>query len=83
MTLLQITSLHDLPTFKDMVTYYGPYLSLILILTVAICFVQKRGFNKIVKVKDEENKRLIEREQTLNDRIVFMIDKEIGYRRNK
>lgn len=88
MVLLQVDSISQtinnrLPTFKEIVQYYGPYLGLVLILIVAILILQFVWFNKLLKSKNEEIKRLAESEQKLSDRILLMIDKEIGYKKTK
>ena len=70
-----------LPTFAEMIQYYGPYLGLVLSLIIITLILQYIWFNRIIKAKNEEIKRLAEREQVLNDRIVFMISEEIGYRK--
>lgn len=69
-----------LPTFSEMIHYYGPYIGLVLSIIIAIVVLQYIWFNKMLKAKNEEIKRLIEREQKLNDRTLFMISEEIGYR---
>jgi hypothetical protein len=79
MIYLQVT----LPTWREIVFNYGPYLGLVLVLIIAILILQRRWFIRVLKAKDEEIKRLVEREKDLNDRIIHMIDKEIGYKKNK
>ena len=69
-----------LPTFSEMIYYYGPYVGLVLSIIIAIVVLQFIWFNKMLKAKNEEIKRLIEREQKLNDRNLYMISEEIGYR---
>ena len=76
-------NLNKLPTFNEITKVYGPYLGLLLILIVVILILQYRWFIKVLKSKDAENKRLIEREQSLNERILHMLDKEIGYKKNQ
>jgi hypothetical protein len=68
-----------LPTFSEMIHYYGPYIGLVLSIIIAIVVLQFVWFNKVLKAKNEEIKRLVEREQKLNDRNLFMISEEIGY----
>lgn len=68
-----------LPTFSEMIHYYGPYIGLVLSIIIAIVVLQFVWFNKVLKAKNEEIKRLVEREQKLNDRYLFMISEEIGY----
>jgi hypothetical protein len=71
------------PTLSEMIQYYGPYLGLVLSLVIAILILQFLWFNKVVKAKNEEIKRLADREQKLNDRYLFMIDEEIGFRKRE
>lgn len=70
-----------LPTFNEMVTYYGPYLGLVLSLIIAILILQFVWFTKISNFKNEEIKRLIEREQALNERVLHLISEEIGFKK--
>ena len=79
--LLQASSLtSSLPTFSEMVKYYGPYLGLVLTLIVVILILQFVWFGRILKAKNEEIKRLVEREQELNTRILHMLNEEIGFK---
>jgi hypothetical protein len=68
-----------LPTFSEMIHYYGPYIGLVLSIIIAIVVLQFVWFKTVIKTKDEEIKRLVEREQKLTDRTLYMISKEIGY----
>jgi hypothetical protein len=70
-----------LPTFSEMIQYYGPYVGLVLSLIIAILFLQYIWFQKTLRAKNEEIKRLADREQKLNDRLIHMINEEIGYRK--
>ncbi len=72
-----------IPTFSEIVKYYGPYLGLVLVLLVAILVLQFIWFSRLLNAKNDEIKRAVEREQELNDRILHMIDEEIGYRKKK
>jgi ABC-type bacteriocin/lantibiotic exporter with double-glycine peptidase domain len=71
-----------LPSFEQMIQYYGPYLSLVLLLIIAILILQFIWFNRVLKAKNQEIKRIADREQKLNDRLLHMIDEETGYRKN-
>lgn len=71
----------QLPTFSEMIEYYGPYVGLVLSLIIATLILQFVWFQKILKAKNEELKRLADREQKLNDRLIYMISEEIGYRK--
>jgi len=71
------------PTLSEMIQYYGPYLGLVLSLVIVILILQFLWFNKVLKAKNEEIKRLADREQKLNDRYLFMIDEEIGFRKRE
>lgn len=72
-----------LPTLSEMIHYYGPYIGLVLSLIIVILILQSFWFNRTLKAKNEEIKRLVEREQKLNDRLLYMISQEIGYRRKE
>ena len=73
----------SLPTYDELVKYYGPWLGLIVALVIAFLIMQFIWFRKVLKSKDSEIKRLVERENALNDRVLSMIDQEIGYRKKK
>jgi hypothetical protein len=81
--ILQTNLTQRLPTFGEMVTYYGPYLGLVLSLIIVILILQYRWFGKIIGAKNEEIKRLVEREEQLNARVLHMISEEIGYKKKK
>jgi hypothetical protein len=66
-----------------MIRYYGPYLGLVLSLIIAILILQFVWFKKVLKSKNEEIQRLVEREKELSQRNLHMIDKEIGYRKSQ
>jgi hypothetical protein len=68
-----------LPTFSEMIHYYGPFVGLVLSIIIVILVLQYIWFKRVLKAKNEEIKRLVEREQKLNDRYLFMISQEIGY----
>lgn len=70
-----------LPTFSEMIEYYGPYVGLVLTLIIATLILQYIWFQKVIKSKNEEIKRLADREQKLNERLIYMINKGIGYRK--
>ena len=70
-----------LPTLSEMIQYYGPYIGLVLSLIIAILILQYIWFKRVLKAKNEEIKRLADREQLLNDRVIFMISEEIGYKK--
>jgi hypothetical protein len=70
-----------LPTFSEMIQYYGPYVGLVLSLIIVTLILQFIWFQKILKAKNEEIKRLADREQKLNDRLIYMITEEIGYKK--
>lgn len=72
-----------LPTLSEMIQYYGPYLGLVLSLVIITLVLQFLWFNKILKAKNEEIKRLADREQKLNDRLIHMINDIIGYKRRE
>lgn len=68
-----------LPTFDEIINYYGPYLGLVLSLIILLLILQFIWFRRILKAKNEEIKRLAKNQEKLNDRILHMIDAEIGY----
>lgn len=72
---------YRLPTLSEMIQSYGPYVGLVLSLIIAILVLQYIWFKRVLKAKNEEIKRLADREQTLNDRVIFMISEEIGYKK--
>jgi hypothetical protein len=72
-----------LPALSEMVHYYGPYLGLVLSLVIVILILQHLWFNKVLKSKNEEIKRLADREQKLNDRYLYMIDQELGIKKRE
>jgi len=72
-----------LPTLSEMIHYYGPYIGLVLSIIIAIVVLQFVWFKRVINTKDEEIKRLVEREQKLTDMYLFMISKEIGYPRKE
>ena len=76
------TKLGSLPTFSDMIHYNGPYVGLVLSLIIATLILQYIWFQKVIKAKNEEIKRLANREEQLNDRVLYMISKEIGIRKS-
>jgi hypothetical protein len=69
-----------LPAFSELVSWYGPYLALVLSLVVAFLVMQYVWFIKLVKAKNKETERLAEREKVLFDRNMYLIDKHIGYK---
>jgi len=66
--------LRKLPSFGDMISYYGPFLGLILVLITIICVAQFVWYRKLVKAKNEEIDRLVGRENELNKRLMKFID---------
>ncbi|MFL5748940.1 MAG: hypothetical protein ACJ751_29980 [Niastella sp.] len=72
-----------LPTFSEMIHYYGPYIGLVLSIIIAIVVLQFVWFNRVLKAKNEEIKRLVDREQKITDRYLYKIDKDIGYPRKE
>lgn len=85
-TLLQIhenigSSLDKgLPSFSEILHYYGPYLGLIIVLIIIILILQYYWFKRLVNAKDEEIKRLVEREQEISERLIHLIDVKIDYK---
>jgi ABC-type bacteriocin/lantibiotic exporter with double-glycine peptidase domain len=81
MFLLQADELTKrLPNFQELVTYYGPYLALLLIIIIAFLIMQYVWFSRVLKSKNQEISRLVTREKELNDRLLSMIDKKIGFK---
>jgi hypothetical protein len=72
-----------LPTLSEIIHFYGPYLGLLISLVIVILILQSIWFGKVLKAKNEEIKRLADREQKLNDRYLHVIDQEIGFRRTQ
>jgi len=69
-----------LPTLSEMVHYFGPYVGLVLSIIIAIVVLQFIWFNRTLKAKNEEIKRLVDREQKLNDRILYMLSEDFVYK---
>ena len=67
-----------LPTFKELVSWYGPYLALVLGLVIAFLVMQFVWFSRLISAKNKEISRLVTREKELSDRVLHMIDKKIG-----
>jgi H+/gluconate symporter-like permease len=80
---LQITSkipketdvLRKLPSFSEMVSYYGPFLGLVLVLIILLVIAQYVWYRKLIKAKDKEIERLVKREEELNKRLLKFADK--------
>jgi hypothetical protein len=72
-----------LPTLSEMVQYYGPYLGLVLSLVIVILILQSIWFKKILKAKNDEIKRSADREQKLYDRLMHLINEEIGFKKRE
>jgi hypothetical protein len=67
---LGITRVLDkLPTFKEIIQSYGPILTVILAFVIAILLLQHLWYSRVLKAKDEEIKRLVERERELYNRL--------------
>jgi hypothetical protein len=69
------------PSFVDLVHYYGPYLALIFSLVIAFLIMQYVWYSKYINSKKEEIKRLIAREVQLNTRLLFLLDKRTGFKK--
>lgn len=69
-----------LPAFSELVTWYGPYLGLVLSLVILILVMQYYWFNRNLKAKDKEILRLVDREQRLTERLMHVIDKKTNYK---
>jgi hypothetical protein len=70
--LNQVTN--RLPTFSDLVSTYGAFLTFVLIAVITICLLQHNWFNKLLKSKDEQIKRLDEKEKEIYKRLLDCID---------
>ncbi|MBN8821323.1 MULTISPECIES: hypothetical protein [unclassified Spirosoma] len=70
----------DIPTFADLVTYYGPYLGLIIALIIVILILQYVWFKRVLKANAEEIKRLVDHEKELSTRLMHFIDQRIGFK---
>jgi len=69
-----------LPSLSEMIHYYGPYVGLVLSLIIVILVLQFIWFNRTLKAKNEEIKRLVDREQKLSDRVLYMLSEDFVYR---
>jgi uncharacterized membrane protein len=72
-----------LPTFPELVNNYGPFLGLIIFLV--ICFMTAQYFwsRSVIRAKNQEIARLVQREDELSKRILHLIDKKISYKEPK
>ncbi len=68
----------NIPSFKDLVSNYGPWLGMILFLVFLLMICQGWWYNKILKSKDEEIKRSIAREEELHKRMYKLLDVNIS-----
>ncbi len=69
------STIDRLPTFSDLIGTYGAYLTTIIAAAVAICCLQFWWFNRIMKAKDQQIKRMDEREQEIYNRLLQLLDK--------
>lgn len=67
------------PSFVDLVQYYGPYLTLIFSLVIAFLIMQYVWYSKYINSTKEEIKRLIDHEVELNTRLLLLLDKRTGF----
>ena len=84
MILLQVTGspgqaniLDKIPTFEALIQTYGPFLGLIIILVTIILVLQYHWFSRALKAKNEEIKRLVEREKELYIRLTNKLDNAV------
>lgn len=81
--LLQITpkSVPDklvdrLPTFSDLITTYGAFLTFVLVFTIIFGIMQYNWYKGTLKSKDEQIKRMDEKERDLFDRLMLHFNKK-------
>ncbi len=80
---LAANPVQDVPGYDELVKNYGPWLGLIVFLVLLIVIFQFYWFMRTLRAKDAENQRLIAREKELNDRLLHLIDGEIGFKKKK
>ena len=73
----------QLPSFKQLIDIYGPWLGLIVALLIVILILQYYWSRRVISAKNDEIKRLVTMEEDLHKRIMTMIDQEIGFRKKK
>ena len=66
--------LDRLPSFTDLISTYGAYLTTIIVAVVAIIWLQYSWFQKIIKSKDTQIQRMDEKEKELFDRLKEFLD---------
>ncbi len=72
-----------MPTFQELIVNFGPYLGLVLFLIIVMLILQWRWFVRVLNSKDDEIKRLVANNNDLSARVISMIDKEIGFKKDK
>ncbi len=73
----QASPLDKLPTFKELIPIYGPFLTVVLIAVVAMLCMQYRWFSRALKEKNEEIKRGAEREKELRNILLDILDEKV------
>lgn len=81
--LLQITSksvqdklVDRLPTFSDLISTYGAFLTIVLVFVIAFGIMQFIWYKGTLKSKDEQIKRMDEKEKELFDRLMLHFKKK-------
>jgi len=74
---VQVTLLGVFPTFIELTNTYGPFLGTVILLVVIILWLQHHWYSRALKAKNEEIKRLVEREKDLFARVTVLLDKAI------
>lgn len=80
---MQNEVLHRIPTFQEIVKYYGPFLGLVIFFVISFMVMQYVWYNKLLSAKQKEIDRIVIREDELNKRLMILHDKQIGYTKAK
>lgn len=64
-----------LPTFSDLISTYGAFLTIVLLFVIAFGVMQFVWYKGTLKSKDEQIKRMDEKERELFDRLMLHFKK--------
>jgi hypothetical protein len=73
----RLTLLGVFPTFIDLTNTYGPFLGTVILFVIIMLWMQHHWYSRALKAKNEEIKRLVEREKDLYVRTTVLLDKAI------
>lgn len=72
-----------LPTFVDLVTYFGPYIGFILFLIICFNFWVYRLYVGRLKERQDEINRLAEENKEWRERFQAMLDKNFSIKKQR